>query len=53
MEQFGRYVHRDNPILSVFREELRRRYELCDEPLPKRLEELVHRLADAPKADSQ
>jgi hypothetical protein len=43
--EFG-YVLGRNPMPSVFRDGLRKTYELCDEPLPPRLQALVHQLRE-------
>jgi hypothetical protein len=47
MEQYKGSVESYNALPFVFREALRRTYELSDEPLPSKLEELLHRLPDA------
>jgi hypothetical protein len=47
MEQFRGNAESHNPMPSVFREALRRTYELSDEPLPSKLEQLLRRLPDA------
>jgi hypothetical protein len=47
MEQYRGNAESRNPMPSVFRQELRRMYEVRDEPLPSRLEQLLLRLPDA------
>ena len=47
MEQFGYIAAGRDPMPSVFRKELRRVYEIRDEPPPPRFEELLRRLPEA------
>ena len=46
MEQLGRYVEGREPSPSVFSEGFRRTYQVSDEQLPPRLEELLRRLSE-------